>query len=72
MAVIKNHDGVTFYNNGAMCYVAFVFTTPLLSHTHKPCAAFNGLFVLGMLIKIKNHLGNKSSLYTWCVYFTNI
>ena len=44
------------------------------TYTHR--AAFNGLFVLGMLIKIKNHLGNKSSLYsiysTWhgkeCMY----
>lgn len=35
-----------------------------------PCAAFNGLlFVLGMLIKIKNHLGNKSFLlgFIWSV-----
>lgn len=51
--VIKNHDGVTFFiTMKAMCLLCcFHFS---------PCAAFNGLlFVLGMLIKIKNHLGNK-------------
>lgn len=54
---------ILYNNNEAMCLLCCLLRLP--------CAASNGLlFVLGMLIKIKNHLGNKKSIvYCVCIHW---